>query len=532
MKLLLLFVLCLPFFVQADITLVKNGKPSAVIVIPTQWQDIKNEKIAIYKPELQSQAKRLAEYIKRSTGAELIICNTAKNTKIEIVQAKEGTMDQEGFSFTFPDKKTVLITVSGRRSLQYAISEFLERYVGVRWVMPTELGTVVPKKKDLVIPEKAVSMKPSYWGRYLAGGNNRSPHIDAYYRWMLDNKGNFMERGGHPHHNLLNLVPVKKYGKTNPEFYPILKGKRHIPTKTIHWQPCFTEPGVVDAVVANIPAGTKRISLGVNDGDGFCECARCIALDGKKINRVGQVDRTRSYLLFCNAVAKKRPDVEFWINAYWSVLEYPGNIKLEPNLRYAIAYETTQFADPDRFNRMKKLMDDWQKASGKYCSWYDYLYGGRYLFPRYFAKFLGENLKWRYKNNVRFLTGEYYPDGKWADSINIYVAMKVMWDINADVDDIIDDYCKAAVGEKAAPYLKKYFAYNEKIWTSRDIMKAPCFVKETTFQGGGNSYLEYFPEDYVDQCEKLLKKIVELSNSKERAMYFYSKFNEIKPHLL
>lgn len=532
MKILILFLLCLPCLLKADVQLVKNGKAAASIVIPSNWKTVKYEKIHIYETEINSQAKRLVEYIKRSTGAELPICTKAEGAQIQFVQAAPGTMDIEGFSFTFPSKDKVVITVNGQRSLQYAVSEFLERYLGVRWIFPTALGTVIPKHSNVIIPAKEVKMQPSYLGRYLAGGNNKVPHVDAYYRWMLDNKGNFLERGGHPNHNLLNLLPVAKYGKSNPEFYPILNGKRHIPTQNIHWQPCFTEPSVIDAVVSNIPADAKRVSLGVNDGEGFCECSRCIAIDGKKINRVGQPDRTRSYLMFCNAVARKRPDVEFWINAYWCVLEYPEGIKLEPNLRYAIAYESTQFADPDRFNRIKILMDKWQKASGNPLSWYDYLYGGRYLFPRIFAKFLGNNLKWRYQNNVRFLTGEYYPDGKWTDSINIYVAMKVLWDINANIDTLIDDYCIAAVGAKAAPYLKKYFEYNEKIWTSPKMLKASDFAKETTYFSVGNGYLSRFPDDYVDRCEELLKKVLELSNSKERAKYFYDKFNEIKPHLL
>ena len=64
------------------------------------------------------------------------------------------------------------------------------------------------------------------------------------------------------------------------------------------------------------------------------------------------------------------------------------------------------------------------------------------------------------------------------------------------------------------------------------MMKSSEFAKETTYFGGGNGYLTRFPDDYVDICENLLKKILELSNSKERAKYFYDKFNDIKPHLL
>ena len=42
----------------------------------------------------------------------------------------------------------------------------------------------------------------------------------------------------------------------------------------------------------------------------------------------------------------------------------------------------------------------------------------------------------------------------------------------------------------------------------------------------GKVHLTRFPDDYVDICENLLKKVLELSNSKERAKYFYDKFND------
>ena len=127
MKILILLLLCITCFVKADVQLVKNGKAAASIVIPSNWQSVNDEKIFIYPAGINSQAKRLAEYIRRSTGAELPICNHAEGAQIQFVQSAPGTMDIEGFTFTFPEKDKIVITVNGQRSLQYAVSEFLER---------------------------------------------------------------------------------------------------------------------------------------------------------------------------------------------------------------------------------------------------------------------------------------------------------------------------------------------------------------------------------------------------------------------
>ena len=68
------------------------------------------------------------------------------------------------------------------------------------------------------------------------------------------------------------------------------------------------------------------------------------------------------------------------------------------------------------------------------------MYGSNYCLPRIYTKYLAEKLRWMYKNNVRSLGGEYFPNGNWQDALKIYVWHKLAWNINADVDAIVEKY--------------------------------------------------------------------------------------------
>ncbi|RJO70439.1 MAG: hypothetical protein C4523_05335 [Myxococcales bacterium] len=53
----------------------------------------------------------------------------------------------------------------------YAVSEFLERYLGVHWYLPTRLGEHVPVKSTITVTLSAPvkTYEPSYWGRFISG---------------------------------------------------------------------------------------------------------------------------------------------------------------------------------------------------------------------------------------------------------------------------------------------------------------------------------------------------------------------------
>ena len=529
----IIYALCLlPAVLAAGVTIVENGRTDTEIV----WSSANDDsgKIVIFPASSARSAARLAEYIKKSTGVQLAVKEKSSAKKvIQLEIAAPGKMDREAFTITFPGKDKILITAGSSRGLEYACSEFLERYLGVRWLFPGALGTEIPRHKTVTVPRKEVSAMPSFLRRFLGGGTHRNKTSAVYYHWMVDNKGCFHERY-HCFHNLLNILPVAKYGKSNPEFYPVLNGKRFIPSaKTgIWWQPCLTAPGIVEAALKQISPEAIQCSLAVNDGGNHCECERCLAIDKGK-NYLGRPHRSKTYLAFCSAVAAKRPGTLFGVSAYADVAEPVDGIKLPKNIVPEITYDTIQRIDPKRAEFTAKLLERWNRISTGHIGWYEYAYGQDYTLPRVYTRHLAEQLKWMYRNNVRYLSGEYYPGGNWHDSIKIYVWLKLAWDINQDVEALINEWCETAVGKKAAPYIKAYFDRLEKFWTSGEIQNTNWFRKAWTYLNwGDSSYLDAMPEEMIAECEELLRKTVEVSEKKERAKYFLDGFLKIKPRLL
>ena len=529
----IIYALCLlPAVLAAGVTIVENGRSDAAIVYSKANDD--SAKIRIAPSSSVKTAERLAEYIKKSTGVQLAVgVQSSAKKVIQLEIAPPGKMDREAFTITFPGRDKILITGGSSRGLEYGCSEFLERYLGVRWLFPGPLGTEIPQHKTVTVPRKEVSSVPSFLRRFLGGGTHRDKLSAVYYRWMVDNKGCFHERY-HCFHNLLHTIPVAKYGKSNPEFYPILNGKRFIPTpkEPVWWQPCLTQPGIVEAALEQIPKNSVQFSLAVNDGGNHCECARCLAIDKGK-NYLGRPNRSKTYLAFCSAVAAKRPNTLFGVSAYNDVAEPPEGIKLPKNIVPEITYDTIQRIDPQRAEFSARLLERWNKISTGHIGWYEYAYGQTYTLPRVYTRHLAEQLKWMHKNNVRYLSGEYYPNGNWHDSIKIYVWLKLAWNIDQDPEALINEWCEAAVGKKAAPYIKAYFDRLEKFWTSKEIRQTGWFKKAWTYLNwGDSSYLDAMPIEMVDECEKLLRKTVELSDKKERAKYFLDSFLKVKPRLL
>ncbi|MBQ9501594.1 MAG: DUF4838 domain-containing protein [Lentisphaeria bacterium] len=532
MKKLICSLVLLPVMLAAGMTIVENGKADAAIVYSLANDD--SGKVTIFPSSAARSAARLADYIKKSTGVQLPVGETSSAGKvIRLEIAPAGAMDREAFTITFPGENKVLITGGSSRGLEYGCSEFLERYLGVRWLFPGPLGTEIPRHRTLTIPRTEIKGTPSFLRRFLGGGTHRDKTSAVYYRWMVDNKGCFHERY-HCFHNLFSIVPVGKYGKSHPEFYPVLNGKRFMPRKgeNIWWQPCLTAPGIVGAALEQIPADAVHCSLAVNDGGNHCECDRCLALDKGK-NYLGRPNRSASYLAFCAAVAVRRPKTLFGVSAYADVAEPPDGVKLPPNVVPEITYDSYQRIDPERADFTAKLLARWNKAASGPVGWYDYTYGQRYTLPRVYTRHLAKQLKWMYANNVRYLSGEYYPSGDWHDAVKIYVWLKLAWNIDQDPEALIDEWCSAAVGKKAAPCLKAYFDRLEKFWTSEEIRNTRYFRNAWTYLNwGDSSYLDAMPPEMIDECESLLKKTVELTDNKTRARYFLDRFLKCKPNLL
>jgi prepilin-type processing-associated H-X9-DG protein len=134
----------------------------------------------------------------------------------------------------------------------YAVAEFLEKYCGVRFLWPGELGTVADKKApvsikdglDLYVPPFDIRLTNSYKGSGKLKDWIRHRKIGSSIR----------RRGSGFQHAFASLFPRKKYGKTNPEYYSLVTPEKlvgtpkpTVPTRTNEYGPdqiCTSNPEV------------------------------------------------------------------------------------------------------------------------------------------------------------------------------------------------------------------------------------------------------------------------------------------------
>ncbi|MDY6949972.1 MAG: DUF4838 domain-containing protein [Thermodesulfobacteriota bacterium] len=500
--------------------IVANGTAQAVILVP-----------ANASKSLRDCGVLLAKYVKASSGAEIPVrisdrARFDKGIKIHVGRTPYARrlmvpMDRvgqgDGFVITFPDEKNVVIAGYTDLGVEFGVYEFLERYVGVRWLLPGQAGEHVPMRESIEIPRKDVCEEPAFISRKLSGLKGQ-----AQSAWARRNR---MHGCIEFHHNLFELFPPHEYGKAHPEFFPTIGGTRCETPKDRKrgWQPCFTAPGIVEEAVSNICSHLSRYpeeksySLGVNDSGGHCECSRCLAKDSGQLNFLGYRDLSDRYFGWANAVVegvlKEYPDKWFGCLAYSEVAAPPSGVSVNGRIIPYMTYDRMKWIDKDIERNSKKITERWA-AKASQLGWYDYIYGTPYLLPRVYFHKMAEYYKYARAHGVRAVYAEAYPN--WGEGPKLYVTLKLLWNPSRDVDTLLKEWYVCAVGEEGASDLAAYYDHWERFWTQR-VLASDWFTREGQILGFNDpGYLEKVTFDDISKSRILLERVVAKTRTKKQ----------------
>ena len=505
------------------IRIVEEGKPLAAVVVPA---DASRQDLAA--------ANLLARYVNASSGAELPVVDESKlaesspTVRVHVGQTERvkrldlglDRMDDDGFVIKGVDYANIAIVGPTDYGTEYGVYEFLERYVGIRWLMPGEDGDDVPEHATIDVSIEEVRQEPAFFSRLFSG-----LRTDAQRTWARRNR---MHGRVSFHHNLLRLFPPETYTRTHPHFFPVIKsrqkGEGHgpdgrflPPTNDTHgWQPCFAATGMVEEAIKNICAHfdehphASSYSLGVNDSSGHCECERCGSRDTGETNFLGRRDVSDSYFGWCNRVVegvlRRHPGKVFGCLAYSEIAQPPARVKVHPAVIPFMTYDRMKWVDPELRTEGEAMTKRWREACPT-IGWYDYIYGSAYCVPRVWFHHMADYYRFAHANGVRALYAEAYPN--WGEGPKLYVSLKLQWDPHLDVDVLLRDWYVRAVGEDAADDLAAYYAHWEDFWTRR-ILGSKWFRKHGQYLPFGNpSYLADVSEDEVAECRARLERVVE-----------------------
>ncbi|MEN6303527.1 MAG: DUF4838 domain-containing protein, partial [Armatimonadia bacterium] len=333
--LLLLIVLALPCF--AATCPVLDGSAKATIVYPDGARD-----------EGKQAYEDLALYLKKATGEDFTVVPESQFKpgaatpiyvgKCDAVREALGRevrrLDRDAYIVSVEPSRIMLVGPYGW-STYWAVCQFLEDVVGVRWLIPGPLGEDVPQCQRIAAPIGKQVYTPVMLSRLWSGAHYGGPWN---LRQRIHSRYNF-------HHNLINIFDVDKYWATHPEYYPIHGTQRYKPGgKDDHaWQPCMSSEATVQRAAdaareafRNDPT-LESFSFGMNDGQGWCECPGCKAIDKPMKEWHGfSGDKSVLFYSWLNRVAanleKDYPNKMLGCLAYSSAILPPPGMKLHRNI--------------------------------------------------------------------------------------------------------------------------------------------------------------------------------------------------------
>lgn len=368
----------------------------------------------------------------------------------------------------------LLIYGSSAKGAANGVYGFLQDQLGVRWFGPQEIFTVIPEAKDISVASLHESKEPSFAGR-LVHVDSRIEHpsnIWARRKMRMAEPVDDGEPFRNNSHNLHRIFQVDRYFTDHPEYYAVRDGRRQdaeLVPRT--FAICHSNPAVVDiateAALAYFRGGEHRHSfaLGINDGMAYCECDECAKLQPEREFR-GRRVASDMYFHFVNEVARRVaeefPDRYIGVIAYNDVTVPPVG-PVEPNVHVVLVNDISEYFDPDYRAMDEELVAAWE-AKGVTMGLYYYTQLAK-LVPAYFPRLLAEELKDKHDRGYTSVTTESGEGWPWHGPMS-YVEARLLWDVDLDVDELLDEYFATLFGP-AAPHMRRMYELFEEIHLRR-----------------------------------------------------------------
>jgi hypothetical protein len=167
--------------------------------------------------------------------------------------------------------KAVIFAGGSQKGALYGVVRFLDRLCGVRFYMPGELFTSRPGKTPITLGRIDITHAP--YVKVAACHTHGAPDGDTF----MSLHGYDRRPTSHQHTMYHRFLP-DRYAEKYPNIFPTIKGKRFIPQPgDQRWQPCFSEPTLVDAAVQSATEfftespGIGYVAFSIQDAHVYCE---------------------------------------------------------------------------------------------------------------------------------------------------------------------------------------------------------------------------------------------------------------------
>ena len=479
----------------ADVTLVRDGKPVAKIYVqgpigrPSGDAAGTSEAEAI---DMRADAvEEINEHLQLMSGATLEVVEIGDRRGLDgpaIVLTRSERVEDSGASpeafRLWTDGDFVIIFGNTDQGVRHGAYELL-RQLGCDWVMPGEVGRIVPMRRTVTVPELDVSEAPSFQFRRLWYRGYPAPRLpeeaERFALWQQRHKGDV---GGHPllaagghvwqafvrrHQDEFDKDPTMYALVRGPDGAMVRRGPQVEPTHPRVVELFVQE--IRDSYEQNIAAGTwtrdtvAGFGIGPADGMGYSESPEAWLSGAGRIDPIiGEPDRTDALILLANRILEQivddYPNAHVGFYSYSVHADYPARYKPHPNI--------VQIFAPINFSRFHSVLDENSKTQSYYREIVEQwgrlsrqqgnplIYRGYNwnladnMMPYSKVRIWGEELPYYHRHGFLGLNVE--ATKAWSvNGPSDYVFMRLAWDATLDWREVLKEYCANAFGPAAEP---------------------------------------------------------------------------------
>ncbi len=545
---------------------IEIGKQSQLVLKAGNFEIVADKKSS---PAAKFAAQELSLALGKVFQAKIPVVEQPTGNKIEIhlgnwtlantVGIKANELDRDGFVIKTignkiliigrddfkqdPRKSTKGFGDKGEWATLFGTYDFLERFAGVRYYFPGDLGTVIPQKKEIALPAVNIYDRPDFLERrfndydYNKKPSRPYPGWDSQLNWLRNRAETFYIPNCH---GIAYLGYNFRFGKTHPEYFALNSSNKRMMTPAskdpFGEQICFSseirneiaadavsflknEPASVRGILRNNgkpgwnhihKPGLPCFNIMPNDCAYLCRCAEC-----QKHFTKGPQAVSNYIWEFFNDIARKvkAQGGEGYLTtmAYADYRPIPDQA-IEDNILVMLAIRGpwNEYI-PSLRDHDVELLRKWnQKLGGKTWLW---TYPGKYFghmmgIPHTTPRAIGSFIK-RVHPYIFGLYIECESDIVMFNYLNYYVFGKLAWNPETDVDALLNEHARNLFGPAAIP-MKEFFDSIEKNWS-----KLASKVVETS---AGPKTI--YPSDLILWTEvyspKELKRLNDLFNQSEK----------------
>ncbi len=503
----LTFLFLLPLSNQASqgaepVLLASGGESGYAIVVPDAGTAVQ-----------QTAASELRDYIRQIADVELPVMSESEasaagrldsleDAKLFIIgpcatsQKALGELDESSIGYDGIILKNVgssfVLSGTADRGVLFAVYEFLEEKLGVRWWTSTE--TRIPRA-----PEGRIEIDPTLDVFYAPRIQTRESFclcafekfFSAHTRCNGARAPIPAEYGGrrtfaYGCHSSFMLIPPEKYFIEHPEWFSEIDGERQVcrpgdysssynefkaqlrPEQIAArgTQLCFSNDEMLEELIKNARAELRSnpevafLDVSQNDNEGWCTCEKCRAIDEEEGSHAGSLLRAVNKI--AEALEEEFPDVLVETLAYTYTRKPPKITKPRSNVLIRLCSIECSFAEPIDSETNKEFRDDllgWSEIAENLYVW-DYVTDfGLYLLPFPNYRVLAPNLLFFADHHVIGVMeqGDYHsPTGDFLEMRN-WIISKLLWNPELDPDALRDEFVAGYYAPELVDAYRDYF---------------------------------------------------------------------------